>query len=83
MIAKQAHKPYSRLNSIIARKVIRIDLKLKTCALIERLAGPVIGLYCFYFFPFTYYEFYLFVGNCPQHSYYSWVLFKIFIDTIT
>jgi hypothetical protein len=66
LIPNAAHQPFGKLNSLIAKKRIRLDLKLKVCALIEKLSGPVIGLYCYELFPFTNYEFYLYVANCVK-----------------
>ncbi len=66
LIPNAAHQPYGKLNSLIAKKRIRLNHKLKVCALIERLSGPVIGLYCYELFPFTNYEFYLYVANCVK-----------------
>ena len=36
-------------------------LKFNVLTLIERLAGPTIGIYCFDIFPFTNYEFYQYI----------------------
>jgi hypothetical protein len=66
-IPKSAMKPYVQLNSLIARKRINLQMKLKIVDLIERLSGPVIGIYCFELFPFTNYEFYLFAANCVKN----------------
>jgi hypothetical protein len=66
-IPKSAMKPYVKLNSLIARKRIDLKMKLKIVDLIERISGPVIGIYCFELFPFTNYEFYLFAVNCVMN----------------
>jgi len=66
IVSKEAHRPYNKLYSIIARKPATTLLNLKVLGLIEKLSGPVIGLYCFDFFPFTNYEFYLYVSYCIQ-----------------
>ena len=66
-IAREAHSSYSILNSMIARNRLPIRVRLKVLALIERLSGPVIGLYCYDLFPFTNYEFFLFVVNCVSN----------------
>jgi len=63
-IGKVAHRPYNKLNSIVAGKPIPRILKLKVLGLIEKLSGPVIGIYCLDFLPFNNYEFYLFITNC-------------------
>jgi len=67
LVPKQAHWPYNKLNSIIERKPLPIILKLKVLGLIEKLSGPVIGIYCFDLFPYTNHEFYLYIGNCFQN----------------
>ena len=63
-ISRSAHSCYVNLNSLIAKYRFNRNLKLKVLNLIERLSGPVIGIYCYDLFPFTNYEFYLFVMNC-------------------
>ena len=75
LIPTSAVRPYQALNSIIARKSLDIKLKLKVCQLIEKLSGPVIGLYCYEFFPFTNYEVYLYVTNCVMN-------FILFMDLL-
>jgi len=67
LVSEAAHRPYNKLNSIIARKPAVRVLNLKVLGLIEKLSGPVIGIYCLDFFPFTNYEFYLYVSNCVQN----------------
>jgi hypothetical protein len=74
-IPKSAMKPYVKLNFLIARKRINMKMKLKIVDLIERLSGPVIGIYCFELFPFTNYEFYLFSINCVM----TFILFMGFM----
>ena len=39
------------------------ELKFNVLSLIERLAGPTIGIYCFDLFPFTNYQFYQYVSS--------------------
>ena len=63
-IIREAHNCYSFLNSLIARKALPLRLKFKIISLIERLSGPVIGIYCWDLFPFTNYEFVMFIINC-------------------
>ena len=63
-VVTEAHKSYAFLNSMIVRKRLILRLKFKTLSLIERLSGPLIGIYCYDLFPFTNYEFYLFCVNC-------------------
>jgi hypothetical protein len=67
LVSEAAHRPYIRLNSIIARKSARTVLNLKVVGLIEKLSGPVIGIYCLDLFPFINYEFYLYISNCIQN----------------
>ncbi len=50
-VLKGADSPYNKINSIIVRNKIELNLKLKVCGLIEKLAGPVIGFYCVHFSP--------------------------------
>jgi len=63
-IAEKSHSIYKPLNSRVVRNVLNLKLKLKIFSTIERISGPVIGLYCYELFPFTNYMFYLFVKNC-------------------
>jgi len=64
LLPKSAHSTYNHLNSIIARqKWIPRAKKMKIIGLIERLAGPEIAVYCYNFFPLTYYEFCLFIAS--------------------
>jgi len=63
-VSVAAHRPYNKLYSIIVRKSITRALKLKVMGLIEKLSGPVIGIYCLDVFPFTNYEFYIYITNC-------------------
>jgi len=67
MVPKEAHRPYVRLYSILARKPATTMLNLKVLGLIEKLSGPIIGIYCQDFFPFTNYEFYLYISNVVQN----------------
>jgi len=67
MIPKEVHRPYNKLNTIIARNQTTTVLKLKVLGLIEKLSGPVIGIYCLDFFPFTRYEFYVYLVNCIKY----------------
>ncbi len=66
-IQSAAHNPRDILFSIMARKGIELKLKFKVLGLIEKLSGPVIGIYCFNLFPFTNYEMYLFYVNCVKN----------------
>ncbi len=52
-IAEKSHSLYKPLNSVVVRNVLNLELKLKICSMIERISGPVIGLYCYDLFPFT------------------------------
>ena len=61
IIGREAHRSYAVLNSLIVRKRLSGRIKLKVLGLIERLSGPVIGVYCYDLFPLTNYEFYFFV----------------------
>jgi len=63
-ISREAHSLYKPFNSIFVRKPLNLQLKLKIKGHIETLSGPVIGIYCYDLFPFTNYEFYIFVINC-------------------
>jgi hypothetical protein len=63
-IAEKSRSLYKPLNSVVVRNVLNLKLKLKICSMIERISGPVIGLYCYDLFPFTNYMFYHFVANC-------------------
>jgi len=71
MIPREVNSFYPKLNSLIVRSRLQLRMKLKVCSLIEKISGPVIGLYCFDFFPFTNYEFYIFSVNCTM----SFILF--------
>ncbi len=66
-IQSAAHNPRDRLFSIMARKDIELKLKFKVLGLIEKLSGPVIGIYCFNLFPFSNYEMVLFYVNCVKN----------------
>jgi len=66
VVPKEAHRSYNKLNSIIARKPAK-PLNLAVLGLIEKLSGPVIGFYCLDLFPFTNFEFYLYIFNCIQY----------------
>ena len=72
LIARSAHYSYPLLNTCIARQnytqnVLSLKLRLKILALIERLSGPVIGIYCYDLFPYTNHEFYIFCANCVKN----------------
>ena len=62
-----AHSCYPKLNSLIVRNNLNLHTKMKTSSLIERLCGPLIGIYCLDLFPVTNFEFYLFVVNCAKN----------------
>jgi len=76
LIPKAAHQPYNKLFSIIVKKPTGLALKLKVSGLIEKLSGPTIGFYCFELFPFTNYEFYLYITNCVKN-------FILFMDLLS
>lgn len=61
----EAHKPYNLLNSLFARNTnLRMKTKLKVSGLIEKLAGPTIGIYCLDLFavtPWVSFEYYFMV----------------------
>ena len=63
-ISRSAHSSYVHINSLIATYNFSRKVKFKSLNLIERLSGPVIGVYCYDFFPFTNFEFYMFINNC-------------------
>ena len=66
-IGTEAHKCYSYMNTVFVKSGISFETRLKVSNLIERLSGPLIGIYCFDLFPFTNYEFYLFFVNCVSN----------------
>ncbi len=66
-VQSAAHNPHDKLFSIMARKDIELKLKFKVLGLIEKLSGPVIGVYCFRLFPFTNYEMFLFSVICVKN----------------
>jgi hypothetical protein len=63
-LSSSAHDFTSDLYSFLfnPRIIISVQHRLKICAFIEKLCGPVIGYYCYDLFPFTNYEFYEFVS---------------------
>jgi len=67
IVPKESHRPHNKLNSIVARKSATRLLNLKVLSLIEKLSGPVIGIYCLDLFPFTNFEFLLYISNCVQN----------------
>ena len=71
----EAHNCYAILNTIMARKRMRIYTRFKVNMVIERLAVPLIGMYCLDLFPFTNYEFFLFIANCISQ-------FFLFLDLL-
>ena len=46
----------------VVNELYDFELKFNVLSLIERLAGPTIGIYCFDLFPFTNYEFYQYIS---------------------
>jgi len=67
LVPREAHRSYNKLCSLMVRRPTEVVLKLKVLGLIEKLSGPNIGFYCSDLFPFTNYEFYLFVANCAKN----------------
>jgi len=67
LVSEAAHRPYNKLNSIIVRKSTSRVINLKVVSLTEKLSGPVIGIYCLDFFPFTNYEFLIYIINCVKY----------------
>ncbi len=63
-----AHDFTSDLYAFLSNKriIIPVQHRLKISAFVENLCGPVIGFYCYDFFPFTNYEFfqYLSIAFC-------------------
>lgn len=63
----EAHKPYNLLNNLLVRNTnLRIKTKLKVLGIIEKLAGPTIGIYCldlFAFTPWVSFEYYFMVAT--------------------
>jgi len=66
-IPKGAHRLYNKLNSIITRKPPARVSNWKVLGLIEKLSGPVIGIYFLDIFPITNYEYYLYISYCIQN----------------
>ena len=75
-ISSKAHSSYRLLNSLFVRKHLSLRLKLKILSLIEKLSGPVIGIYCYDLFPFTNYELYIFTVNCISNFILFYGLFE-------
>ena len=71
-IGREARNSYGFLNSIIAKNGVNkvkygglnLRLMVKTIHVIERISGPVIGIYCLDLFPLTNYEFYQLCTSC-------------------
>jgi hypothetical protein len=59
-LSSSAHDFTSDLYAFLSNKrvIIPVQHRLKICSFIEKLCGPVIGYYCYDFFPFTNYAFY-------------------------
>ncbi len=59
-LSSSAHDFTSGLYAFLSNKriIIPVQHRLKISAFVEKLCGPVIGFYCYDFFPFTNYEFY-------------------------
>jgi len=60
--SSSAHDFTSILYKFLTEKHISIFHKLKIYSFIEKLSGPVIGFYCFDFFPFTNFELYQYMA---------------------
>jgi hypothetical protein len=73
-MSKSSKKPYNKLNFLIAKKRKDLRMKFKIIDSIERLAKPEIGIYCLDSFPFTNYEFYLYIANCAK-KFFSFISF--------
>ena len=78
IIGFEAHKSYPILYSIIVEMKLNLKIKFKLLNLIERLSpsSPLIGIYCLDLFPFTNYQFYLFIINCISNFILFMGLFK-------
>lgn len=64
-MSKSVHSPYIKLNvALLKIKPGNLRIKWKVLGLVEKLAGPTIGLYCYDLFPFTTYKLYNFTANC-------------------
>jgi len=61
-LSSAAHDFTADLYTFLASKTTLVQHKLKICAFIEKLCGPVIGYYCYDLFAFNNYEFYEFVS---------------------
>jgi hypothetical protein len=59
-LSSSAHDFTADLYTFLTSKTISVQHRLKICAFIEKLCGPVIGYYCYDLFAFTNYEFYEF-----------------------
>ena len=73
-IGLKAHQSYQFLNSLMATKNLSLRVRFKCLDVIERLAGPQIGIYCLDLFAFTNDEFHLFIVNCVSG-------FTLLVDT--
>ena len=64
-VSSAAHKSYPMMYSFLTRNNTRITTKrkLKILAFIEKLSGPVIGIYCYNLFPMNNYEFFYFITS--------------------
>ena len=64
-VSSAAHKSYSIMYSFLIRnnRKITTQTKLRIQNFIEKLSGPVIGIYCYDLFPMSNYEFYDFIAS--------------------
>ena len=60
-LSKSAHNPILFLYSFIVQNRHNINVKFKILSFIEKLSGPVIGFYCYDFFPMNSYNFYEYI----------------------
>ncbi len=61
-LSSAAHNITSNLYTFLFRNRVSIVYKLKICAFIEKLDGPIIGYYCYDLFAFTNYELYQYIA---------------------
>jgi hypothetical protein len=61
-VSSSAHNLRPELYSFLIRNKSTVKEKLKISAFIEKLSGPIIGFYCYKFFPFTSYKFAEFIA---------------------
>ena len=61
-ISRWAHRPLSRINSLVAKSKLNLFYQMKFQIFIERLSGPPMAYYCLNLFPMNSYEFYQFIS---------------------